>query len=50
MVPKPQMRGFTITKFKRDMIGTFILATVAAFAHRTFIALPRRQAYADFYK
>jgi len=44
------MRGFLVSRFKRDMIGTVIVATIAVIAHRVLVVGPHKQRYADFYK
>jgi hypothetical protein len=50
MIAKPVMRGFTASKFKRDMAITAVLSTAAVIAHRVFFVEPHKQRYADFYK
>lgn len=46
----PQMRGFLVSRFKRDMLITTVLATASVVAWRVLEVGPHKQKYADFYK
>lgn len=46
----PQMRGFLVSRFKRDMVIMLAASVVTVSAWRLLYVNPRRQRYADFYK
>ncbi len=50
MSPAPQMRGFLVSRFKRDMIITTVISVAAMVAWRVGVVEPHKQRYADFYK
>jgi len=50
MAAKPIMRGFLVSRFKRDMIGTVIVATIAVTIHQLTMVQPHKKRYAEFYK
>jgi len=46
----PQMRGFLVSRFKRDMVITTILSVASVTLWRVLVVGPHKQKYADFYK
>ncbi|ODN05257.1 Cytochrome c oxidase subunit 6C-2 [Orchesella cincta] len=46
----PQMRGFLVSRFKRDMVISLVASICTVTAWRLFYVNPRKQRYADFYK
>lgn len=50
MSSAPQMRGFLVSRFKRDMVVTVALSVVAVVAWRVGFVNVRKQRYEDFYK
>lgn len=47
---KPQLRGLLASNFQKHLAITVVLGFGVATAYKIFIANPKKQKYADFYK
>ena len=50
VLAKPQMRGLLTAQIKKHLIVASVLSVSTMMAYKIFVADPRKQTYAEFYR